>query len=77
MSDENSSGAGDSQERSLADLITLASSELASSSQEAQKYLLSLVEDGALEQYQTKGCIKSWATKMLQKLHEEGGQDTI
>ena len=48
MSDENSSGAGDSQERSLADLITLASSELASSSQEAQKYLLSLVEDGTL-----------------------------
>lgn len=63
-------------EDNLADLIKGASSELASLSQGAKDYLVSLALDGKLDQHQTKGNINGWASELLKKLREGVVQNT-
>lgn len=57
-------------EKSLEEIICLASSGLKSHSREARGYLISLAKDGSLEQHQTRGNITKLADDLLQKLRE-------
>lgn len=57
-------------EKSLEEIICLASSGLNSHSREVRRYLISLAKDGSLEQHQTRGDITKLADELLQKLRE-------
>ena len=65
-----------SRENDLTNIINSTSSELASLSEQTKDYLFSLVENGLLEQYQSRGRIELWTTELLKKLRAGGEENT-
>jgi len=56
------------RQRSLSSLIDSAATDLATISEEAKNYLLSITEDKLLEQHRSEGCIQQWTASLLQKV---------